>query len=326
MKISPVAQGTGMPAGAAALDRMPADRLAVAKKIAAGQIVEEKDQEERQVERLQPSIKRIQMRTNHNPTELRTEEASATVSDNANSDVNEQADTVIEETKPLSPQFAALARQKRALQTERAAFDAEKKAFEESRSGTNLDSDLRSRLKSSPLSTLLEEGVTYDQLTEQLLAEQSGATPEINQLRQEIKALKEGFDKNLNDRDTQAETQVLAEMEREAEALVAQGDDFDLVRRTGNTKEAIRLIKETYKSTKEILDVSEALRLVEEDLLNQIAPIAESKKIQTRLTPPAPMQTQGQRPMRTLTSRDGTSIPLSAKQRAIAAFHGQLRK
>lgn len=326
MKISPVAQGSGLPAGSAATDRMPADRLSAAKKIASGQVVEETTGNpgttDRQVERI--SARRIKMKTNASPEQYipPTDPAAQSVTP----DATEQVAEVTEDTKPLSPQFAALAKQKRALQTERAAFDAEKLAFEAQKNGPNPDSEIMANLKSNPLKTLLDAGVTYEQLTEQILAEQSN--PDIQALRQEIKTLKDGFESKLSDRDTQAEKQVLAEMEREADGLIAQGDEFELVRETGSKDQAMELIKRTYKTTGEILDVSEALGLIENELITESLKLANLKKVQTKLTPTAPMQTQmaPSKQMRTLTSRDGSSVPLSAKQRAIAAFHGQLRK
>jgi hypothetical protein len=332
MKISPVSQGTGTPAGSAATDRMPSDRIAAAKRVASGQVVEREVPQDRQVERAQASIHRIRMKTNASPEQnyLPQEDVDATQAvtspEKAISDATEQAQTT-EDTRPLGTQYADLAKRRRAVQTELAALKAERAAFEAQKNGSNPDSEFRARLKAQPLQTILSEGITYDQLTQDLLAEQSGSTPQFLEMQKKIEALEKGFDTKLSERDAQAETQVLAEMDREADSLIATGDDFELVRETGSKPQALELIKRTYKTTGEILDVSEALTLIENELVTESLKLANLKKVQTKLKPePQQIATQPQKQMRTLTARDGASMPLTPTQRAYAAFNGTLRK
>ena len=120
-----------------------------------------------------------------------------------------------------------------------------------------------------------EHGVTYDQLTEAILGNQ--VNPDILAMRQEIKALKEGVDKTLTDRDTQAEQAALAEMRKEAVLLAKSGDDYELCARREVLADVMELIKRTYKSTGEILDVSEAMGLVEEELTNESLKLASKE-------------------------------------------------
>jgi hypothetical protein len=183
------------------------------------------------------------------------------------------------------------------------------------------------RLKAEPLSVLQEAGVTYDQLTEAILANQSGITPEILALKAEVKALKEGVDTKLTDRDTQVEQAVLAEMRRDVDRLSQEGDDYEMVRETRSQPDVVELIHRTWKETGEVLDVSEAMRLVEEDLINESLKIAKIKKVQSKLMPAtAPAQQQQPKAMKTLTNRDTAIPPLSRRARAIAAFNGTLKK
>jgi hypothetical protein len=230
-----------------------------------------------------------------------------------------------EATQPLSPQLAAVRKAQRALQVkERALADREKAiADRESQGGGGIDP---ARLKAQPLRTLLEAGVTYEQLTEAVLASQGNA--EVEGLQAQLKALEEGFDKKLTDRDQQARQNVIAEMKREATALAAQGDDFELVRETRSIPSVITLIEKTYDETGEVLDVREAMRLVEDELVKDSLRLAGLKKVQSRFQPqPAPVPPpQQQRQTRTLTNRDNAQPPMSAKQRALAAFNGTLRR
>ncbi len=241
------------------------------------------------------------------------------------SDTSDPTKAAPEATEPLSPQFVALAKQRRALQQERQEFERKKAEAEAAPAqGGGID---RARLKSDPLGVLLEEGVTYDQLTEAILANQSGGGAEFAALKAEIKALKEGVDKQLTDRDTQAEQQVLSEMKKEATALAAEGEDFEMVRETGSIPAVMTMIERTYRETGEVLDVKEAMQCIEDELVTESLKIAGIKKVQGRMQPPAPAQQQ-QRPqqMRTLTNRDTAVQPMSRKQRALAAFRGELPK
>lgn len=269
----------------------------------------------------------LKMNTNATPGRVEAQIEELPPAPLTNSDPNDKAEGTPEATEPLSPQFAALAKQRRALQQERQAFEKEKAEFQ-SKAPAQGDSISLADLKANPLSVLLNAGVTYDQLTEAILANQNGNGPEIQALKAEIKALKEGVDKTLTDRDAAAEKQVLAEMEREATRLAAQGEDFELVRETKSIPVVIDLIEKTYRKTGEVLDVAEAMKLVEDDLIEDTLRKAALQKVQSKLAPsePAPNQPQQRPPMRTLTNRDTAQVPMSRKQRALAAFHGTLKK
>ncbi len=235
---------------------------------------------------------------------------------------NDKSNAVVEATEPLSPQFAALAKQRRALQQERRAFEDQKKAQEAASQGSDVVT--KANLKSQPLKTLLDAGVTYDQLTEEILANQDDS--KFNSIEAKIAAIEQGVDKKLLDRDAQAEQQVLAEMKREAESMIAGNDDFELVRETNSVPDVMKLIERTYRESGEVLDVSEALKLVEEELFKRNQKLIGLKKFQGLIKPSEPVAQQRPQGMRTLTNRDTASPPMTAKQRALAAFAGTLKK
>lgn len=242
-----------------------------------------------------------------------------------NPDTNDPTEPAIEATKPLSPQLAAIAKQRRALQVkERELADREKAlAAQPPAQGGGVD---LARLKSEPLSVLLEAGVSYDQLTEAILADQSSGGAELRALQAKIQALEEGVDKRFTDKDTQAEQQVLAEMRKEATRLAAEGETYELVRETGSIQTVMDLIERTYRKNGEVLDVSEAMQLVEDELIAESLKLANLKKVQGRMAPePVPVPQPQQRP-RTLTNRDTAVPPMDKKQRALLAWAGQLKK
>ncbi len=240
------------------------------------------------------------------------------------SDTVDPTEPAVEATEPLSPQFAALAKQRRALQVKERELADREKAISAQSSNQEGVIDL-ARLKSEPLSVMLEAGVTYEQLTKAILDQQDGG--ELQALKAKIAALEEGVDKKFADNASQAEQQVLAEMEKEATKLAAEGETFELVRETGSIPEVMKLIERTYRETGEVLDVSEAMQLVEDELITESLKLAALKKVQGRLQPePAPAPQPQQRQMRTLTNRDTAVAPLSRKERALLAFSGQLKK
>ena len=352
MKISPVTGAAPMPINPNEGQSAGADRLARAKSVAAGQdpALDRGPASDPQVERAQASIKRIKMRTQRSPDRHNrvediavqneaspiapAEPTSEVQSDKTES--NEQTVVASEETKPLSPQFAALAKQKRETQLLQQKLDAEKKAFEDQKQGLLADYIPKADLKANALKVLLSEGVTYDQLTEQILAQNqdSEAMGKVSELEAKIKALEEGVDQKLTARDAQAEEAALTDMLYEAESLAKEGDDFQLIREANAYERVLRQIHSTYKQTGRVPDVATVMKSVEDKLLEESLKWSRLSKVQGRLSPPpaqSPKAVQQDRPgtkvMRTLTNRDGaSSLSMSKRERAIAAMEGRLNK
>jgi len=273
-----------------------------------------------QVERMD-TRKKIKMRTNfsteRDEQDLANELPSATP--------DPVVETVVPEvTKPISPQLAEIAKQRRALQVKESEIKAREEALA-AQGGNTLD---LAKLKASPLSVLQEAGVTYEQLTEAILSDQNSNALDPQKLREQIKKeLKEELNTEFTSRDTQAEQQVLSELKREATKLVASGDAYEMIRENRMESKVVDLIHKSWKQTGEVMDIEEAANLLETELLNDALKIAKLTKVQSKLAPAAqPAQPQGSRQqMRTLTNRDSAQAPISARARAIAAFRGQLK-
>lgn len=236
----------------------------------------------------------------------------------------EPKEPVTEATEPISPQFAALARQRRALQVKERELREKEKALAEGSSGT--DHIPLARLKSEPLKVMLENGVTFEQLTEAILANQ--ANPELNALKAEMSALKDGVEKRFTDQQEQAIKNGLASKSREIDSVL-EDDAYELVRTTGSKRKVLELIERTFRDTREELDAKEALRLYEDHLFKQNQKLANTKKLQglftkqPEQTQPVQQRTLG---MRTLTNKDTASVPMDRRARAFAAFYGTLKK
>lgn len=312
MKISPIAQGQVQ--GSVELGHtVNPVKMERARAIARGEMVPELT-EQAPEEKTKLDTRKIKMNTNASPLEA---ESSTPVS------IEEPA--VVEATQPLSPQFAALAKQKRAIQVKEMEL---KKREDALAVGAVKDGspDLIAKLKSQPLQVLQEHGVTYDQLTEAILAD-GGSNQELQALKDELKALKEDVNKTFTTKEEQAEESALTEMLYEAENLAKEGDAFEMIREQNAYEKVLRLIHSTYKKTGRVLDTQDAMNRVESQLLKDAERLARIKKVQDRMAPqpqaPLPLQPKQ---MRTLTARDSASNSMSAKARAIAAFNGTLRK
>jgi hypothetical protein len=343
MKVTALAQGTGVPAQSDNSLGKTADpgKIARAKAIASGQSVAEMPQSsgDVQVDKAQESIRRIKMRTqqstNRHDNQVVEEPVGQVVPEvgaqKATLDTKEPVNGT-EETKPIDPQVAAFIKAKRALQVKEREIAQREEALKSQ--VPQEQENVMAKLKANPLSVLQEAGVTYDQLTEAILANQNGVTPEITALKAEIKALKEGLDERFVSRDQQAEQQVLADIRKDALALTATGEQFEAIREAKAQNKVVDLIHRTWKATGEILDVPQAAELVENQLIEEALPFAKLQKVQSRLTPAQAAQVEkiltepkpNTKVMRTLTNRDNAMPIMDKRARAIAAMQGTLKR
>lgn len=338
MKIAPIARPGATPANPDEGHSAGADRIARAKAVLSGGTAtvsalpaDRAPPVDPQVARAEQSIKRIRMRVNATPTQefeaqppvenVAAPEGAAAPGNIA--DPVEATAAAPEVTKPLSPQFAALARKERALQVKEREILAREQALSANGTGTTLGPDLIARLKADPLSVLDEQGVTYDQLTEAILTRSQNQNIDPKRLEAEI--LKKVEDAQAT-RDQASKVQVLAQIEREVTQRAAKDDAFELVREAGYQKKVVELIDRTFEKTGEVLDTEEALTLIEAELEQEALKYTKTKKLQAKLAPAQPLPEQSQNPkqIRTLTARDGASPTLSRRERAILAAQGRL--
>ncbi len=268
------------------------------------------------------NMRSLTMRTNHTPGIYGQDPQSVVAQNAPDPDNDSKLNPATEDTQPISPQFARLAKERRALQVK----ERELKAREEAMATTSQGSDAipLARLKAEPLKVLLESGVTYDELTQAILNGQGNS--EVAELKTKLGALEQGIDDRFKKTATDQEQAVLAEMGREAKQLAATGEDFALTREMGRIPDVVSLIEKTYRESGEVLDVREAMELVEAELLKDAERIAGFEKVRQKYMPQMPPQQQRQTGMRTLTNRDTASVPMTAKQRALAAFNGTLKR
>lgn len=248
--------------------------------------------------------------------------------------------------EPLSKQYAIIARKEKALRTKMQEVKAKELELAtreqalKSQPQAKIDESkfiALDKLQQDPITTLLRAGISYDQITQMVLnqPQMDPATKVMmDELKSEINRLKgdqEEFKKTSQNQQTQAYKQAVAQIRSEAQALVRNDEAFETINATGSVDDVVQLIEETFKADGILLSVEEAAREVEEYLVEQAAKFGRLKKVQQRLAPtkqeapksqaPAGQQTQ----MKTLTNAVGSTRQLSAKERAILAFKGELK-
>lgn len=263
--------------------------------------------------------------------------------------VSEEAKTT--EDRPLSSQYAALARKEKALRAkeqqlrQREAALKPEPAKEAAKAPTIDESKYisRERLAQDPFSVLAELGLSYDDLTNKALnapkPEDIQRARELQELREEIKALKgitEKTEKSIQDSAVEGRKQAVNEIRNQIKSLVSTDDAYETIKETNSISDVVELIERTFDQDGYLMTVEEAAQAVEDHLVEEAMKITKIKKIQQRLqtlsapkapatsnakSTVAPQQTQ----MKTLTNSVSSTRQLSAKERALLAFRGELK-
>ncbi len=261
-----------------------------------------------------------------------------------------QAPETPKEDPALSRQFAQLARQERqlrlkaqqqdqALKAREAALAAREAALT-STPATDLTQYIpRERLKQDALSVLDEAGVSYDELTQQIINRQPTdprVSATISRLEAKIAQLEKAGEESTKaqaDNQTRAYQSAVKQIEVDARNLVKSDPNFETIKATNSIKDIVELITETYDKDGILMSVEEAAQEVENYLVEEAMKltridkikrqIAQSSATTTQSTVSQPKQTQPQ--MKTLTNATASTRKLSARERALLAFKGELK-
>jgi hypothetical protein len=292
-----------------------------------------------------------------NPNNVSVEELSAINGQNTTPETSEQQEAVtpVEQPKASEPsqpsQLAILARKERALrakvQQQEQAFKA--KEAELLQKQAEFDNKVReyeqgyiskAQLKQDTLRILADEGVSYDELTQQLINQQPSnprVEAQIGRLEQTITQLQkklEAQEKAGQEQQTQSYQAALRQIETDVRSLVKSDPEFEMVKATRSEKDVVELIEKTFQEENRVMDVVEATALVEDYLVEEATKLTRIDKIKKRLNLSVEKSTQGQKqqpnqkqqqPMKTLTNAVSSTKKLSSRDRAIAAMEGRLR-
>ena len=254
---------------------------------------------------------------------------------------------------PASSQMAILARKERALrakaQQQDQAYKQREEALRAREAAVNAkDQEYQSgyiskqRIKQDLLGVMAEEGLSYDELTQQLINQQPEnprVKAELNRLHEQNKRLEDKLSKweaSAQENQTNAYKSAINQIRSDVAALVKQDPEtYEAIHKTGSHSDVVELIEQTFKEEGRVMSVEDAAKEVEDYLSDEAYKLSELKKVQKRrqavstTKPPTqtqtPVQPKQPQPMKTLTNATASSRQLSSKERAILAFKGELK-
>lgn len=238
----------------------------------------------------------------------------------------------------------------RAVQAQRAKIEAD--LAESQRQNAALAAKI-ARFKSDPYGAALDEGLTADQFGALMLEQPELHNQKISVLEQKLAKAQEQIEKLLSGnteqqtlsreaakRQIRHDIKAAVKADASLEAMAAYGDDA--------TEAAVLLIEKTFDEEGVVMDISEAIASVEEELVEQSLKAARIGKVKARMTPAeakaeieaaanaapsaagrAPAQSNQKTQMKTLSSAmvpamTGRTTAAERRARAILAFEGKL--
>lgn len=252
----------------------------------------------------------------------------------------------------LTNQYNILARKERALRAKQQAADQAMRTREAALAAKEAELAAKDkqysteyipkqRLKQETLNVLAEEGLSYDELTQQIL-NQSPANPQVDahikRLEakiQQMEAKAEESQKNYVTAEQERYKAAVKQISSDVASLVKTDPTFETIRATRSTKDVVDLIEQTFKETGNVLSVEDACTEVENYLVSEALKLTRIEKIRKELAKAQPaataqasqktLQTKQTQPMKTLTNATDTTRQLSARERALLAFKGELK-
>lgn len=206
----------------------------------------------------------------------------------------------------------------------------------------------KDELKAETLRVLAEAGVSYDDLTAdilnvskpdpQLMAQLNKQQAQIEELMRKLEESNSSY-KSQQEQGYQA---AIKQITTDVTRLVESDPEFETIKATGSVQDVVELIEKTYHEDGYVMSNEEACKEIEEYLIEEAMKLTQIGKISKRLTPPGTTtrvdgnvqsstksanednKTQAATTMKTLTNANSTSPKkMSARERAIMAFKGE---
>ncbi len=256
------------------------------------------------------------------------------------------------EQEQLARQYAKLVQQEKAARARAAAKEQELKAKEAALAAREAEFTANSQpkqgyisadqLKQNAIQTLLDNGISWDEVTKQAL-EYQPMNPQVQAHIQRLEAqlaklesqAQEGR-KSQEQSQQQAYQAAVKQIENDAKKLIATDPTYEMIKATNSTKDVVELITRTFDADGIVLSVEEAAQQVEDYLTEEAEKFTRIEKIKKRLAQsaqsaqPAAKATeatdklQTQQTMRTLTNANTSQRKLTGRERAILAMQGKL--
>lgn len=223
----------------------------------------------------------------------------------------------------------------KAREAELAAKEAAIKSKEQEYTQGYISKD---QLKADTLRILSDAGVSYDDLTQQILSQGSvdpATQTLIQRLEKKIQQLEEKAstsDRLVEESQKQQYQAALRQIEMDVKSTVQNDPNFETIRATKSIPDVVQLIEEVYNKDGRLMTVEEACSEVEKYLVDEALKLTRIGKIKRQLSQTGQSdrvsqtaKVQQTQQMKTLTNAVSSTRKLSAKERAILAFKGELK-
>lgn len=204
----------------------------------------------------------------------------------------------------------------------------------------------KDQIKQNYLQVLVDSGVPIEEAVQQLVNTSNqprdirteATITELRQQIQELKTANEDSKKSQIEAQNQQYQAAVKQIRTDVSKLVYTDPTFETIKATNSIKDVVELITETYNKDGVLLSIEDAANQVEDYLVDEAMKLTKLQKIQKKYAESSakskptstPSQTQGTGPkqtqqMKTLTNAVASSRPLSARERALLAFKGELK-
>lgn len=152
----------------------------------------------------------------------------------------------------------------------------------------------KQKLLEDPLSVLNEAGISYDKLTEMLLAQPNANDPATKAMLTKLRQLEEkqlAMEKAAQEAQSKQYQDAVKQIGNEIKLLVDGGSEFETIKELGLYDAVTELIEQTFNTEGHLMDINEACTQVENHLLEEAVRMSQLKKVQSKLAPKAPEAT-----------------------------------
>jgi hypothetical protein len=249
------------------------------------------------------------------------------------------------EDPKFARRFAALSRQEKQILAKSKEVDERSKEYESSKQEAERARAILQLAKDNPMAFLQETGISYQELTELMLAAQK--TPEdkkFDELRAEIEGLKQAEEKKAKRTE---EAQTKAQIERVTSAIetykvdckntVQQNPDkYELILAYGREDDVFDIVERYFVENEKVLDFDIAADYLEQLLFEEAQKVVKTKKFaptikQGAVRDKAKDERDTPKPSPTLTNTKSSSYAPSIKavsqqdafKRAVAILEGK---
>jgi len=245
-------------------------------------------------------------------------------------------------SKSASKYLNELARKEKEFQARAQAWKSKEDEWHKKESEYQQKFISKDALKSNPLAAFQEAGMTPEDIMNLALNPPDARDLKIQQLESRLEQFLGKFEQMNTDSQKQTQDsyqKALDTIRKQTAKLVedsGEAEDYEMIKAMGDDgiSAVVAKIEENFKETGLQMSVEEAAKAIEQDFLERTLAIAQKNKIKSKLlesqTQQDPKQTpQGKAPqgLQTLThtNTQPSSKPMSARDRAIAAFKGELK-